>query len=490
MIRRLLVANRGEIALRIMRTCRALGIETVAVYSDADERAPHVGAADRRERLGPAPASESYLSVARLIDAVRRSSADALHPGYGFLSENPALPEACEAAGITFVGPPAEVMRRMGSKIGARAIAERAGVPVVPGRSPASQADADIASAAEAVGWPVLLKAAAGGGGKGMRVVRSAAEFAPAVAAARQEALRAFGDDALYVERFVARARHVEVQIFGDPHGTVLHLFERDCSLQRRHQKVIEETPAPSLAPGVRARLTEAAVAVARAVAYVGAGTVEFLVEGEGDDARFYFLELNMRLQVEHPITEAVTGLDLVRLQLVVASGAPLPLSQSDVTISGHAVECRVYAEDARTLLPQAGRLLRYREPAAGVRVDSGVREGQTITVHYDPLLAKLIAHGRTRGEARDAALAALRQFEVLGVRHNIGLLVALLGDPRISAGPAHTTFIEEALEELVADAPAETTIAAVAIAGVASEGPPEQASRVDPFDRVSTAGW
>ena len=488
MIRRLLIANRGEIARRIIRTCRAIGIETVAVHSDADEHAPHVGEADFRERIGPPPATESYLNIGAVIDAARRSGADALHPGYGFLAEHPTLAEACERAGLTFVGPPSIVMRRMGSKIGARGVAERAGVPIVPGRTPVTQADDDIAAAAEAVGWPVLLKASAGGGGKGMRAVRSAPELPGALGAARQEASRAFGHDALYVERLVDDARHVEVQIFGDRHGNIVHLYERDCSLQRRHQKVIEETPAPDLAPSVRSQLTAAAVAIAREIGYVGAGTVEFLVDGSGEHARFYFLELNMRLQVEHPITEAVTGLDLVRLQLLVAAGDPLPFAQTDIHTSGHAIECRVYAEDARTLLPQAGRLLRYREPA-GVRFDSGVVEGQAITVHYDPLLAKLVAHAPTREAARRRALEALAEVEILGVRHNVGLLIALLEHPRVAAGPASTTFIETHLDTLAAEPPASVAMAAVAMAAFAASDPPQSSSPQDPWDVVRAGG-
>ncbi|MEZ5319586.1 MAG: biotin carboxylase N-terminal domain-containing protein [Vicinamibacterales bacterium] len=422
MIRRLLIANRGEIALRIIRTCRRMGVQTVAVYSDADRDAPHVEAADEAVRLGPAPAAESYLKIDAVIEAARASGADAIHPGYGFLSENAAFARACEAAGIVFVGPSADVIDRMGSKTAAREAVRAGGVPVVPGRTAASQSPAAIREAVEAVGLPALLKAVAGGGGKGMRTVRSAGEIDAAIGAASREAERAFGDGTLYVERLIAEPRHVEVQVFGDTAGTVLHLFERDCSLQRRHQKVIEEAPAPRLAPGVRARLHAAAVAAARAVGYVNAGTVEFLLEGEGEDASFYFLEMNTRLQVEHPVTEMVTGLDLVELQLVVASGAPLPIRQDDVAVRGHAIECRVYAEDARRLLPQSGRLVHYREPPAaeGLRLDAGVRRGQRITVHYDPMIAKLVAHGATRDQAIERAIHGLRHYEILGLRHNL----------------------------------------------------------------------
>jgi acetyl-CoA carboxylase biotin carboxylase subunit len=492
MIRRVLVANRGEIALRVIRACRALGIESVAVYSQADEDAPHVRAADRALSVGPAPSSASYLNIPRIIDAARMADADALHPGYGFLSENPLLAEACEAGGITFVGPPAAVMRRMGSKTGARAVAADAGVPVVPGRVPASQDDAELAAAASEVGYPILLKAAAGGGGRGMRIVRTAAEFEAALTSARQEALRAFGRDTLYVERLIEHARHIEVQVFGDRHGSVVHLFERDCTLQRRHQKVIEEAPASSVSPLVRGRLAAAAVALARSLRYEGAGTVEFLVEGSGDDGAFYFLEMNMRLQVEHPITEAITGIDLVQLQLAVASGERLPLTQADVRMSGHAIECRVYAEDARTLLPQSGRLLRYREPSGpGLRVDGGVVEGQAVTVHYDALLAKVIAHGATRDEARARILEALRGFEILGVRHNVSFLLALLEHPDVIAGAIDTRFIERHLDELTVEPSEGVRRAAIAMAAMAATGnDPREAADLtppasDPWDAV-----
>ncbi len=435
MIRRLLIANRGEIARRIMRTCRQMGVESVAIYSDADAGAAHVKDADAAERVGPAPASQSYLNIANVLDAAKRSGADAIHPGYGFLSENAGFAEACAQAGLIFVGPPADVIRRMGSKTASRATMIDAGVPVVPGATPVSQSSADITAAAREVGFPILLKAAGGGGGKGMRVVRAEADLDDAIAAARSEAERAFGNGALYVERLIERGRHIEVQLMGDTHGHIVHLFERDCTLQRRHQKVIEEAPAPTLSPGVRERITAAGVAAGRAVGYVNAGTVEFLLEGAGDEARFYFLEMNTRLQVEHPVTELVTGLDLVSVQLRVASGEPLPFTQSDIRATGHAMECRVYAEDARTLLPQAGRILLYREPSIdGVRVDAGVVAGQTVTVHYDPLLAKVIAHGATRAEAVERLHRALGEYDILGLRHNISFLRALLNRPEVQS--------------------------------------------------------
>jgi acetyl-CoA carboxylase biotin carboxylase subunit len=497
MIRRVLIANRGEIALRVIRACRAMGIGTVAVYSEADADAPHVAAADMAVPIGPAAAAASYLNIPVLIESARRTKADAIHPGYGFLSENAAFATACEQAGLVFVGPPASVIARMGSKTAARETVRVAGVPIVPGDVPASQADADVAAAIARVGPPALLKASAGGGGKGMRIVRSLSESDEAIGVARREATRAFGDGALYVERLVEDARHIEVQVFGDAHGSIVHLFERDCSLQRRHQKVIEEAPASSLAPGVRERMTRAAVEAARAVGYVNAGTVEFLLHGEGEAAEFYFLEMNTRLQVEHPVTEAVTGLDLVRAQLLVAGGERLPFAQADVVVRGHAVECRIYAEDSVRLLPQAGRLLRYREPIGeGLRVDSGVREGQVISGHYDPLLAKLIAHGATRDDALNRMLAALDDFEILGVRHNIAFLVALLSRAEVRSGPVSTRFIETHLSELASQPAADRLSAAAAIAAAFSErgttmaAADSRAAEADPWRTLGPVQW
>ena len=504
MIRRLLIANRGEIARRIMRTCRQMGIETVAIYSDADASAPHVKEADAAELVGPAAAAQSYLNIANVIAAATRAGADAIHPGYGFLSENADFAEACANAGLIFVGPPAEVIRRMGSKTASRETMIAAGVPVVPGATPASQSNADIAGAAREAGFPILLKAAGGGGGKGMRVVRAASELDDAITAARSEAQRAFGNGALYVERLIERGRHIEVQLMGDTHGNIVHLFERDCTLQRRHQKVIEEAPAPTLSPVVRDRITAAGVAAGRAVGYVNAGTVEFMLEGTGEDAQFYFLEMNTRLQVEHPVTEMVTGLDLVSLQLRVASGEPLPVTQKDIRAAGHAVECRVYAEDSRTLLPQAGRILLYREPSAeGVRADAGVVEGVTVTVHYDPLLAKVIAHGSTREQAIDRLYRSLGEYDILGLRHNIAFLRALLARPEVRSTDVYTRFIEDHLAELRADPPSARTQAAAAMAafvaargaeparpdGTERDGPAEEVER-DPWALLGTVNW
>ena len=497
MIGRVLVANRGEIARRVIATCRRMGLTSVAVYSDADATAPHVTEADEAVRIGAAPSVDSYLHIERVVAAARETGADAVHPGYGFLSENPRFAEACEAAGLIFIGPPADVMRRMGSKTGARAAATAAGVPVVPGITPATQDNQAIAEAVAHVGLPAVIKAASGGGGKGMRIVRSEVGLADAIDAARRESARAFGSGTLYVERLVERARHVEVQIFADTHGQVVHVFDRDCSLQRRHQKVIEESPAPFLAESVRTRLAAAAVAVARTIGYVNAGTAEFLVEGEGDEARFYFLELNMRLQVEHPVTEAVTGLDLVRAQILVAGGAPLPFRQEDLVTEGHAVECRVYAEDSRTLLPQTGTLIRYRPPSGeGIRVDSGVAEGQAVSVHYDPMIAKLIAHGPSRDEALARLASALGRYEILGLRHNVAFLQALLARPELATHDVHTRFIEDHLDALTAPPPARVALAAAALAArvlAADDATPaapavasrDGGARYDPWDAL-----
>jgi acetyl-CoA carboxylase biotin carboxylase subunit len=470
-IRRVLVANRGEIAIRIIRACRESGFESVAVYSDADADARHVFEADDAVRIGTAAPAQSYLSIPALIDAARTSGADALHPGYGFLSENASLARACDQAGIVFVGPPADVIERMGSKIAARELMVAAGVPVVPGMTPADQSDAGILAAARAIGYPVLVKASAGGGGKGMRRLGADADAVDMIPAARREAAGAFGDGTLYVERLIEHSRHVEIQIFGDSHGHIVHLFERECSIQRRHQKVIEESPSPGLTPRIRDAMGDAAVAAARAAGYRNAGTIEFLLEGEGNDARFYFLEMNTRLQVEHPVTECVAGVDLVRAQLIVAAGEPLPWTQDSLAQRGHAIECRVYAEDpAHGFLPQAGTLLRYREPQGpGIRVDSGVIEGSTVGVNYDPLLAKLIVSAESRLAAIDRALAALRSFPILGIHTNIPFLIRLLSHPDVRAGHLHTGLIEQHLEALVEPIqPPPEAVAAAALAQTA----------------------
>ena len=468
MFQRLLIANRGEVAVRIIRACETLGIETVAVCSEADRCARHVLEADAAVAIGEAPAARSYLSIPRLIDAARESGADAVHPGYGFLSENADFAAACADAGLAFVGPSPEVIARFGSKIEARRAAREAGVPLVPGVEPADQSPAGIAAAVRSTGFPALLKPSAGGGGKGMRILREDDEVAVAseAATARREAEAAFGDGTLYVERLLERPRHVEVQIAGDREGVVVHFGERDCSVQRRHQKVVEESPAPDLTPATRERLTAAAVALARAARYDSVGTVEFLVEGAGDEARSYFLELNTRLQVEHPITELVTGADLVRTQMEIAAGRR-EWGAARCEPRGHAIECRLSAEDpSADFRPQAGRLLAYREPTGpGVRVDSGVGPGSDVPVHYDPLLAKLAVWGGTRDEARRRALAALRRYLVLGVRTNLAFLQRVLEHARFARGAVDIAFVDDERKALVGGVPEESVIAAVAAA-------------------------
>ena len=447
MLRRVLVANRGEIAVRVLRTCRRLGIETVAVHSDADRDAPHVRLADRALRLGPAPAAESYLDVDRVVGAAVRADVDAVHPGYGFLSENPALPRALDEVGITFVGPRPEVIALMGDKAAAKQAMAAAGVPVVPGIDDPTLSDDELLERLDEVGFPLLLKAVAGGGGKGMRAVHDPAVAADALAAARREARNAVGDDRMIVERLVTDPRHVEVQVVGDTHGTVLHVLERDCSLQRRHQKVVEEAPAAHLRDDVRQRLLQAGVDAAAAVDYTGAGTVEFLLDADGED--FWFLEMNTRLQVEHPVTELVTGLDLVELQLRVAAGQALPLAQEDVVADGHAIEVRVYAEDpAVGFLPQTGTItsLDWPEGTEGgdVRVDSGIEVGSVVGPHYDPMLAKLVVHAPDRATALTRLRTALRRTAVAGVRTNVEWLGDLVGDPEVVTDEITTAWLDQ----------------------------------------------
>jgi acetyl-CoA/propionyl-CoA carboxylase biotin carboxyl carrier protein len=494
-VKRVLIANRGEIAVRIIRACREMGVESVAVYSDADATALHVRRADQAVRIGPPPAVDSYLSIPALIEAARRSGADAIHPGYGFLSERAAFARACESAGFTFIGPGSAVIERMGSKIAARELMASAGVPVVPGNTPQDQSDRGVTEALMRIGYPALIKASAGGGGKGMRRVGSTGEAAEAIAAARREALAAFGDGTLYVEKLIERPRHVEIQVMGDARGDIVHLFERECSLQRRHQKIVEESPSPVLTERVRTQMGEAAVAAARAAGYQNAGTIEFLLEGEGDDARFYFLEMNTRLQVEHPVTEAVTGVDLVRAQLRVAAGDPLPWRQEALSQRGHAIELRVYAEDpAGGFLPQAGRLLVYREPSGpGVRVDSGVTEGDEVAVHYDPLIAKVILFGESRGAAIARARAAMASFPILGIRTNVSFLARLLEHPAFENGAVDTGFVDRHLDALTEEPPPPPEAVAVAAslrpAGTPPGAPPGHASNADPWSRLSEWG-
>jgi len=437
-----LVANRGEIARRVIRGCRALGIRSVAVYSEADAGWPHVADADQAVAIGPSPARESYLDVERIIDAARRTKAEAIHPGYGFLSENWRFAQACEAAGLVFVGPSWRVIEQMGDKVGARRLMAAAGVPVVPGSDGPVDSVEAARDVAARIGYPVMIKAAAGGGGIGMMKVKDEAGLAAAFSSAQRRAQSAFGAGALFLERYLEGARHVEVQVFGDATGRVLHLHERECSIQRRHQKLVEESPAPQLSAALKARLTEAAVAGARSVGYVNAGTMEFIVRGD----EFYFLEMNTRLQVEHPVTEEVTGLDLVQAQLRVASGEPLPWTQEQVTQRGSSIECRIYAEDpAKGFLPSPGRLSRLVLPEGpGVRVECGVAEGVEVSVHYDPLLAKLITTGRTRDEAIERMTAALASFVVEGVKTVIPFHQRVMRSASFRAGSVHTQMIEQ----------------------------------------------
>ncbi len=465
-IRKLLVANRGEIAVRVIRTCRERGIPTVAVFSEADAGALHVRMADEAYPVGPAPSSESYLVGERILEVARRAGADAIHPGYGFLSENAGFAEACAEADVTFVGPPPAAIRAMGDKTEARKLMEQAGLPMAPGTVDAVASVAEAVEAAEGIGFPVLVKAAAGGGGKGMRAVHDPAEIERAVQQAQSEAESAFGDGRVYVEKLLVGPRHIEFQILADQHGNVVHLFERECSVQRRHQKVVEEAPSAVLTPELRAAMGEAAVEAARACGYVGAGTVEFLLDGDGS---FYFLEMNTRLQVEHPVTEWITGLDLVAEQLRIAEGEPLGYTQADLVIHGHAVESRVYAEDvAAGFLPAPGPLLRHRPPAGfGVRVDAGVEEGDEIPIHYDPMVSKLTTWGPTRAEAIARMDRALAEYDVAGVETTIPFCRFVMQHPAFRAGDFDTGFVGEhfAPEDLHPEDPALERAAAVAAA-------------------------
>ena len=494
MFRRVLIANRGEIAVRVIRACRELGIETVAVYSDADRRALHVRLADRAERIGPPAAKESYLSASAIIDAARRTGAEAVHPGYGFLAENAAFAAGCRDASLVFVGPPPEAIASLGSKTEARRLAATHGVPVVPGEVPADQSDDAIAASVARVGLPVLIKPSAGGGGIGMRTVFDMGAAIESIRGARRDALGAFGDGTLYVEHLVERARHVEIQIIGDHHGHVLHLGERECSLQRRHQKVIEESPSVAVSDALRTDMGNAAIAAARAAGYRNAGTVEFLLEATAQGPRFYFLEMNTRLQVEHPVTETVYGVDLVQAQLRVAAGEPLGWT-SGLTPRGHAIETRVYAEDpAQAFLPQAGVLRLYREPRGpGIRVDSGFEEGDAIDVHYDPLIAKLIVHAEDRERAILRLRAALASFPILGVRTNVPYLLAVVEDDSFARGEIDTTWLDRETASIVASLDRqEPSVAVLAAAAEALEatgpGARTEARSADPW--TTLGGW
>lgn len=441
-ITKVLIANRGEIAVRIAATCRAMGIATVAVVSEADRTSLHARSCDEVVVVGPAPARESYLRTDRILEAAAETGADAIHPGYGFLSENKDFARVVEARGLIWIGPPPAAIDAMGSKIAARLTMEAAGVPVVPGIHSAGQAIDALVEAGNTIGYPLLVKAAAGGGGKGMRGVHAASELVEAIESAQREALAAFGDGAVYLEKLLVKPRHVEIQVFADAHGNTIFLGERECSIQRRHQKVLEEAPSPFLSPELRQAMGDAAVAAARAVGYVGAGTVEFMVDAAG---HFYFLEMNTRLQVEHPVTELITGLDLVAWQIRVARGEALPFTTCP-PLRGSAMEARLYAEDpANGFLPATGRLLRFRLPTMpGVRLDTGYVEGDEIMMHYDPMIAKLITWGETREAARERMVAALGAWEIAGLTTNVGFLRALAAHPAYAAGDTHTGFITE----------------------------------------------
>ncbi|MET9696146.1 biotin carboxylase N-terminal domain-containing protein [Streptomyces sp. NPDC006529] len=484
-----LVANRGEIAVRVIRTLRRLGVRSVAVFSDADADARHVREADTAVRIGPAAAAESYLSVERLLDAARRTGAEAVHPGYGFLAENAAFAAACAEAGLVFIGPPAGAISLMGDKIRAKETVRTAGVPVVPGSSGSGLTDAELTAASREIGMPVLLKPSAGGGGKGMRLVRDEALLGEEIAAARREARSSFGDDTLLVERWVDRPRHIEIQVLADAHGHVVHLGERECSLQRRHQKVVEEAPSVLLTPRIRASMGAAAVEAARSCGYVGAGTVEFIVPG-GDPSSYYFMEMNTRLQVEHPVTELVTGLDLVEWQLRVASGEPLGFGQDDIALTGHAIEARVCAEDpARGFLPSGGTVLALSEPNGGaVRTDSGLTEGVPVGSTYDPMLSKVIAYGPDRASALRTLRAALADTVILGVQTNTGFLRRLLAHPDVVSGDLDTGLVERDLAKLLPQGVPAEVYAAAALLAAPEDGPAAQGSWVDPFGVPN--GW
>jgi geranyl-CoA carboxylase alpha subunit len=474
---RILIANRGEIARRIMRTARRLGYGVVAVYSDADRDAPHVREADAAVRIGEAPSAKSYLNIDAIIAAAKASGADAVHPGYGFLAENDGFAKACRDAGLVFIGPSPEAIRAMGNKAEAKAIMQNAGVPCVPGYQGADQSDAVMQAEAKKIGFPIMVKAVAGGGGRGMRLVSDAAAFADALRSARSEAQAAFGDGTLILERAIENPRHVEIQVFGDRHGNAIHLGERDCSVQRRHQKLIEEAPSPAVTPELREKMGAVAVAAVQSLGYEGAGTLEFLLDGAGD---FYFMEMNTRLQVEHPVTEAITGLDLVELQLRVARGEPLGLRQEDVKFSGHAIEVRLCSEDAaHDFMPQSGTMASWRMPD-GIRAEHALQPGSEIPPLYDSMIAKLISHGPTRDEARGMLICGLEQTLALGVATNQAFLISCLRHPAFAHGEATTAFVANHRDELLAakENPADVALAALLLSVSSPPAPPWRSGR------------
>jgi acetyl-CoA carboxylase biotin carboxylase subunit len=467
MFKRVLIANRAEIAVRVIRACRELGIETVAVFSEADREALHVKEADYAYSIGPPPARDSYLAINNILSVARRSGADAIHPGYGFLAENPEFVRRCDDAGIVFIGPSAEAMEQMGDKVAARTLMQKAGVPVVPGSGGTLDTLEEVTEACNRIGFPVMLKAAAGGGGKGMRLVHKAEELQSALRAVRSEAKSSFGDDRMYVEKYVTKPRHVEVQVMADKLGNTVHVFERECSIQRRHQKVIEESPSPAINDRIRMEMGRVAVQAAKAVNYVGAGTIEFLVDA---DRNFYFLEMNTRIQVEHPVTEMITGVDLVKTQIEVAAGKPLPFRQEDLTRRGHAIECRVYAEDPyNNFFPSPGKITFLQPPGGiGIRDDSGVYSGCEVTVHYDPIISKLVAWGSTRDEAIRRMRRALEEYSIHGLVTNLALHRWVLQHPRFLSGDFDTNFIPQEFHSFKAGADTARREAALAVAALA----------------------
>ncbi|MBI5267356.1 MAG: acetyl-CoA carboxylase biotin carboxylase subunit [candidate division Zixibacteria bacterium] len=468
MFKKILVANRSEIAVRVMRGCKALGIPTVAVYSEADAHSKHRMIADQSVLIGPPSPRESYLNIERIISAARETGCDALHPGYGFLAENPLLPKACKEAGIVFIGPGADAMRLLGNKVESRVKMADAGVPLIPGMKGSSADIAQFEKAAESAGYPVIIKAAAGGGGKGMRIVREESQLADALAAARREAMNAFGDDTVYLEKYLSDPRHIEFQVLADHHGHCVHLFERECSIQRRHQTIIEETPSTALTDELRARMGADAVRVAQAAGYTNAGTVEFLLDKSG---KYYFLEMNTRIQVEHPITEMVVGVDLVVEQIKVAAGLPLGDHLKKLSQRGHAIECRIYAEDGENnFMPSIGTIVHYSEPEGpGIRVDSGIMAGMDIGIHYDPIMAKLIVHAPDRSTAIAKMTDALEQYKILGVKTSRRFMIEVLNHPEFVAGRTYTSFIDDHMSARATGSDGHVALAAAVASAVAA---------------------